>query len=468
MEKIKGRRKTGNLSDSKTEKDIKDLKKELKANGLSKFFIKTYGCQQNVSDSEKIKGIMEKAGCEAVEDEQIADIVIFNTCAVRHTAEDRVFGHIGAAKEYFTKNREKLLLIGGCMVHQPHIIEIIKKKYPYVDLLFSTNDLGNLPSLLLHRLNQNKNVYGSHTMAQHIDETLPVKRDMSYRALVPIMYGCDNFCSYCSVPFVRGRERSRKSEDIVKEFEEAVDSGYREIMLLGQNVNSYGSNLEQNINFSKLLKILSDIEGDFRIRFMTSHPKDVSDELFDAIANSSKISRSIHLPVQSGSDRILKLMNRGYTRKDYLKLVDSARKRIENVSFTSDIIVGFPGETGEDYAETVSLVEEVGFYSLFIFIYSVREGTKAALLQDSLAHSEKSKRLIDLTKVQDAISERYDRDLLNTVQKGIAMRPMDDGSTEVRLDINSTVVSKGTVKTGEFCSVIPTELINRRLYGRII
>ncbi|MGI5888955.1 MAG: tRNA (N6-isopentenyl adenosine(37)-C2)-methylthiotransferase MiaB, partial [Oscillospiraceae bacterium] len=349
------------------------LKRELgRLPRRQKLFIETYGCQQNVSDSERIAGMLAEAGYERACSEEDADLIIFNTCAVREHAENRVYGHIGNLKPLKEKNPDLTVAIGGCMVHQKTVAEEIKRSFPYVDILFSTNAIKELPDILARHLATREFIDCSGDSASGVEENIPVVRDVPYRAFVPIMYGCDNFCTYCIVPYVRGRERSRLPEDIEAEFRKAVSEGRKEIMLLGQNVNSYGKKLGCGTDFSGLLKRLDALDGDFMIRFMTSHPKDASDELFRTIAESRTISRHVHLPVQSGSTRILKAMNRSYTRDQYLAMIERARRIVPGITFSTDIIVGFPGETEEDFSETLSLVKEVGYQSLFTFIYSKR------------------------------------------------------------------------------------------------
>ncbi len=447
---------------------IEQLSMLFHSKGLRNVCIKTYGCQQNVNDSEKIAGLFCEAGCE-ISDIEHADIVVFNTCAVRENAEDRVFGHVGALKVWKEENPSRMILLGGCMVQQEHISERIRESYPYVDVLFNTNALDQLPGLILRRSSEERRIFDAVLGRDfEIQEDLPAVRDGGYRALLPIMYGCDNFCSYCVVPYVRGKERSRSSSAIIEEFTQLVNEGYKDIMLLGQNVNSYGKHLDEDINFSKLLRLLNDIEGDFVIRFMTSHPKDATIELFDTIADCQKISRNIHLPVQSGSNKILKEMNRGYSRESYLELIREARKRIDGVTFTSDIIIGFPGETEEDYQETVSLIKEVGFYSLFTFIYSKRKGTKAADLPDDTPHKMKADRLIALTEIQDQISEGYDRGYIGKTLRGIAVEELTPGEYEVRLDNNSVIIATGSTRISQFCQVKVTGIIKRRLYGEFV
>ncbi len=373
--------------------------------GRPKACVNTYGCQQNVSDSERIKGLLVASGYDITDNSDEADFVLFNTCAVRGHAEDRVFGNIGCMKQQKKQRPNMIVAVCGCMAQQQSVCDRVKKSYPYVDILFGTRHAHKLPEFIYKRLTGSGRIFDISEDFSGILEGLPVRRDGNLKGWLPIMYGCDNFCTYCIVPYVRGRERSRCSDDVVREAEEMIASGFKEIMLLGQNVNSYGKGLDEDINFAKLLRRINAIPGDFRIRFMTSHPKDCTVELLDAIADCEKVERHLHLPFQSGSDRILKVMNRRYDSEAYLNLIREARKRIPGVTFTSDIIVGFPGETYEDFLETVRVVREVGFQSLFTFIYSPRNGTPAAVMPDPVSREEKGRWFSELLVTQEEISK---------------------------------------------------------------
>ena len=365
----------------------------------------TYGCQQNVADSEHIKGMLEAMGYGFTEERTQAKLIIFNTCAVREHAEDRVFGNVGALKKYKLANPDVVIALCGCMMQQQHIAEKIKKSFPFVDLVFGTHVVYKVPELIYSALTKNRRVFELPDVDGVIAEGIPVKRDNDKKAWIPIMYGCNNFCSYCIVPYVRGRERSREVEDVVKEFKALVDDGYKEITLLGQNVNSYGKDLEPKVTFSQLLRTLNELDGDFRIRFMTSHPKDCTKELIETMAECDKVATHLHLPFQSGNDRVLKAMNRSYTREKYLSLINYAKKLMgDELSITSDIIVGFPGETYEEFCDTKSLVEEIKATSLFTFIYSARKGTPAAEMDDPVPYEEKSKWMRELLALQERIS----------------------------------------------------------------
>ena len=365
----------------------------------------TYGCQQNVADSEHIKGMLEAMGYGFTEERTQAKLIIFNTCAVREHAEDRVFGNVGALKKYKLANPDVVIALCGCMMQQQHIAEKIKKSFPFVDLVFGTHVVYKVPELIYSALTKNRRVFELPDVDGVIAEGIPVKRDNDKKAWIPIMYGCNNFCSYCIVPYVRGRERSREVEDVVKEFKALIDDGYKEITLLGQNVNSYGKDLEPRVTFSQLLRTLNELDGDFRIRFMTSHPKDCTKELIETMAECDKVATHLHLPFQSGNDRVLKAMNRSYTREKYLSLINYAKELMgDELSITSDIIVGFPGETYEEFCDTKSLVEEIKATSLFTFIYSARKGTPAAEMDDPVPYEEKSKWMRELLALQEKIS----------------------------------------------------------------
>ena len=364
-----------------------------------KAYIHTYGCQGNVSDSERLKGLIVKMGYELVNTPKYADFVLYNTCAVREHAEDRVFGNVGTLKKYKTERRDMIIALCGCMMQQRHVAEKIKNSYPFVSLVFGTHVSHRLPEFVNRVLCTNKRVFDFTDSDGIIAEGLPVVRGDNENAFLPIMYGCDNFCSYCIVPYVRGRERSRNPRDIILEAINIIDGGAKLITLLGQNVNSYGKGTDTD--FSDLLRLIDGLSGDFEFDFMTSHPKDCSKKLIDTLSQSRHYCRRLHLPVQSGSDRILKLMNRGYTRDEYLALIDYAKSKIPDVSLTTDIIVGFPSETYEDFRKTLSLIEEVKYDSMFTFIYSPRKGTKAFYMDDPVSKEEKSKWFQELLAVQE-------------------------------------------------------------------
>lgn len=367
-------------------------------------FVHSYGCQQNVNDGERIKGVLVDIGYGLCDKPEDADLILFNTCAVREHAEQRVFGNVGALKGLKEKKRGLMIGLCGCMANQKHVVEKLRKSYPYVDLVFGVDGIDTLPQLIAQKLQKHKRVLMEPAQRPVIVENIPIRRESEFRAWLPIMYGCDNFCTYCIVPYVRGREKSRKPGDILAEFRGLVEAGYKEITLLGQNVNSYGKGLEEQVDFADLLNLLCAVPGDYQIRFMTSHPKDASRKLIDTIAAQDHLCKHIHLPVQSGSDRILKEMNRHYTVAQYMDLVNYAKEKIPGVTFSSDIIVGFPGETEEDFQATLDLIQRVKYMQLFTFIYSKRTGTIAAKLPDPATHAEKAARMDRLLKLQDSIA----------------------------------------------------------------
>ena len=370
-----------------------------------KAYVETYGCQQNEADSEKIRGILCESGYAICDEAEGADVVVMNTCAIREHAEQRVFGNLGALTHTKRRHPGQKIFLCGCMAGQTVVTDRIKKSYPHVDGVFSTHHLWQFAQILYQVLTGKKRVFFIEDEAGSIAEGLPQLRDHTLKSWVSIMYGCNNFCTYCIVPYVRGRERSRKSADILKECQELIAGGTKEITLLGQNVNSYGKDLEENIDFADLLGKIAQIPGEFLIRFMTSHPRDASEKLFDTMASSPKIAKQLHLPFQSGSSRVLKAMNRHYDRETYLKKVNYAKSVMPDLVLTSDVIVGFPGETAEEFEETISLIEQVRYDSLFTFIFSPRPGTPAAGMEDLTPKEEKNRRFDRLCAVQNSISE---------------------------------------------------------------
>ncbi|MBU3818881.1 MAG: tRNA (N6-isopentenyl adenosine(37)-C2)-methylthiotransferase MiaB [Candidatus Faecalibacterium intestinavium] len=403
-------------------------------------FVHSYGCQQNVNDGERIKGVLVDIGYGLCDKPEDADLILFNTCAVREHAEQRVFGNVGALKGLKEKKPGLIIGLCGCMANQAHVVEKLRKSYPYVDLVFGVDGIDTLPQLICRKLEQHKRVLLEPAQRPVIVEHLPIRRESEFRAWLPIMYGCDNFCTYCIVPYVRGREKSRRPADILAEFRGLVEAGYKEITLLGQNVNSYGKGLEEPIDFSDLLNLLCAVPGDYHIRFMTSHPKDASRKLIDTIAAQPRLCKHLHLPVQCGSDRILAQMNRHYTVEQYLDLIEYARRTVPGITFSSDIIVGFPGETEEDFQGTLELIRKVGYMQLFTFIYSRREGTKAALLPDPTPRREKTDRMERLLKTQDAIAmELVKAQVGRTVRVLVEGHGRLEGQLSGRLDNNLTV-----------------------------
>lgn len=368
-------------------------------------YVETYGCQQNEADSEKIRGLLIESGYAITDTSEGADVVVMNTCAIREHAELRVFGNLGALTHTKRRHPRQKIFLCGCMAGQENVVQRIKKSYPHVDGVFSTHHLWQFPEILHRVLFSGKRTYFTQDEPGSISEGLPQQRDSKLKAWVSIMYGCNNFCTYCIVPYVRGRERSRKAEDILLECRQLIESGVKDITLLGQNVNSYGKDLEDNIDFADLLKMIADISGEFLIRFMTSHPRDASKKLFDTMAASPKIAKQLHLPFQSGSSRVLKAMNRHYDRETYLEKVHYAKSVMPELVLTSDVIVGFPGETEEEFEQTISLIEQVRYDSLFTFIFSPRPGTPAASMDDPTTKEEKNRRFDRLCAVQNLISE---------------------------------------------------------------
>ena len=388
-------------------------------------FVDTYGCQQNEADSERLRGYLARMGYAFTDTEEGADLVLMNTCAIREHAEHRVFGNVGALSHTKRRHPGQLICLCGCMARQDHVAQRLRQSFPYVDLVFGPQLLWQFPQLLLEKLTTGKRVFATDDVPGAVAEGIPVVRQSTLKAWVSIMYGCNNFCTYCIVPYVRGRERSRKPEDILAEVRQLVAAGYKDINLLGQNVNSYGKDLAEPMDFADLLELVNAIPGDFLIRFMTSHPKDATQKLFETMARCEKVCHAIHLPVQCGSDRVLREMNRRYDVKRYLELVDYARKCMPDLTITSDIIVGFPGETEEEFRETLDLLERVRFDSLFTFIYSRREGTRAASMPDPVSRQEKQRWFDQLLQVQNRISREK-----NAEYVGRTVEVLVDGVSE--------------------------------------
>ncbi|HIR40077.1 MAG TPA: tRNA (N6-isopentenyl adenosine(37)-C2)-methylthiotransferase MiaB [Candidatus Coproplasma stercoripullorum] len=368
-----------------------------------RYHIVTYGCQMNVHDSEKIAGMLTELGYSPCDSMDEADIVVFNTCCIRENAENHAYGNIGMLKKLKAKKRDMIIAVGGCMPQQIGKADILHKKFPYVDIIFGTHNLNRLKAYVEEKLGGKKSVieiYGSE--GEVVEGEKPLRTSYP-NAWINIMYGCNNFCSYCIVPYVRGRERSRRSENVIAEARSLIADGYKELTLLGQNVNSYANGTD-DIRFPTLLERIAEIDGKFRLRFMTSHPKDFSEELARAMASDKKICRSLHLPVQSGSDRILSAMNRKYTAADYLRKIDILKKYIPDCAVTTDLIVGFPGETDEDFRATLNLVREVGFSSAFTFVYSRREGTVAAKMPGQIPEEVSKERIMELVALVNSLT----------------------------------------------------------------
>ena len=417
----------------------KELGRKLKA------CVATFGCQMNFKDSEKLIGILNEIGYEETEDEH-ADLVLYNTCTVRENANLKIYGRLGYLSKLKKENSNMIIVLCGCMMQEEHVVEKIKKSYKFVDLIFGTHNIFKLAELLYERLSGQKSVIDIWQGTTEIVEDLPSERKYSFKSGVNIMYGCNNFCSYCIVPYVRGRERSRKPEDIINEIKKLVSEGVVEIMLLGQNVNSYGKTLENPMTFAQLLQKIEKIDGLKRVRFMTSHPKDLSDELIDVMAHSKKICKQMHLPLQSGSDRLLKIMNRHYDKQHYLEIVDKLRKAIPDIGISTDIIVGFPGETEEDFNETLDVVKKVQYDSAFTFIYSKRSGTPAAEMENQVPQDVVKDRFDRLLKVVNEISSKKTAKYEGTTQLVMAeeVNSHDPELITGRLSNNTVVHFKGT------------------------
>ena len=433
--------------------------------------VDTFGCQQNVADGQKLMGMLEVCGFTFTEDPKEADLVILNTCAVREHAEDRVFGNLGALTHTKKENPEQVICLCGCMAQEERVSERIKKSYPHVDLVFGPHALWKFPELLWQVYETHKRVFSVQDEHGTIAEGIPVVREKGVKAWVSIMYGCNNFCSYCIVPYVRGRERSRDPQCVLEEVRQLVEAGYKDITLLGQNVNSYGNDLDLGYHFPDLLEDIDKIPGEYLIRFMSSHPKDATKRLFDVMAASPHVAKQLHLPFQSGNDRVLKEMNRRYTRQQYLDLVNYAKSVMPGLVLTSDVIIGFPGETEAEAMDTVSLVEEVGFDALFTFIYSPRPGTKAAEMPDPFPRSEKQKWFDKLLEVQNNMSAK-----LHAAYVGKTVRVLVDGESDdadyplaARTEGNRLVRLKGDkALMGQFIDVKITGSNTWALYGEAV
>lgn len=395
------------------------MKEELKE---LKYYIETWGCQMNEEDSEKLSGMLKSIGYSKTDNLKEAGIIIYNTCCVRENAENKVFGNLGELKHLKKKNPDLIIAICGCMMQQEGMADKILKKFPHVNIIFGTHNAFKFPEYLNRVKTEGVQVKEIYNKETEIVEGIPVDRESSVKAFVTIMYGCNNFCTYCVVPYVRGRERSRKSEDIIKEIKDLVSKGYKEITLLGQNVNSYGKGLEEDIDFAKLLRKVNEVEGLERVRFMSSHPKDLTKDVILAIKECDKICEQVHLPVQSGSNRILKKMNRNYTKESYLELIDLIKKEIPDVTLTTDIIVGFPGETEEDFLDTLDLVNKVEYDSAFTFIYSRRNNTPADMMLNQVPDEDKHHRFDRLVKsINDSVIKKnkaYENKIVEVLVEG--------------------------------------------------
>lgn len=437
-----------------------------------KYCVVTYGCQMNLHESEKISGILSGMGMSAVNEPENADVVVFNTCCIRDTAERRALGNIGKMKELKKKNKNLLIVVTGCMTQQNGFAENMKERYQYVDVILGTHNISDLENQIRIRLEKKKRVAAVLDTDGYIDdETTPVTRTSFPNAWVNINYGCNNFCTYCIVPYVRGRERSRDMKSIISECEKLISDGYKEITLLGQNVNSYGNDVpDENVNFANLLREVAKIDGKFRIRFMTSHPKDLTEEVVKAIRDNDKICNNIHLPIQAGSNSVLKNMNRRYTREHYLGLIDMIRRYLPDCGITTDIMVGFPYETEEDFSDTMDIVEKVRFSTAFTFIYSVRKGTKAAEMPQ-IPYEIKQNRIKRLIARQNEITEEISKDYVGNVYEILVegMQEKKNGYVVGRTESGRLVSAKGDESMiGEFKNVKITAVKNAQLLGEIL
>lgn len=437
-----------------------------------KYYVVTYGCQMNLHESEKISGILSGMGMSAVNETENADVVVFNTCCIRDTAERRALGNIGKMKELKKKNKNLLIVVTGCMTQQNGFAENMKERYQYVDVILGTHNISDLENQIRIRLEKKKRVAAVLDTDGYIDdETTPVTRTSFPNAWVNINYGCNNFCTYCIVPYVRGRERSRDMKSIISECEKLINDGYKEITLLGQNVNSYGNDVpDENVNFANLLREVAKIDGKFRIRFMTSHPKDLTEDVVKAIRDNDKICNNIHLPIQAGSNSVLKNMNRRYTREHYLGLIDMIRRYLPDCGITTDIMVGFPYETEEDFLDTMDIVEKVRFSTAFTFIYSVRKGTKAAEMPQ-IPYEIKQNRIKRLIARQNEITEEISKDYVGNVYEILVegMQEKKNGYVVGRTESGRLVSAKGDESMiGEFKNVKITAVKNAQLLGEIL
>jgi len=458
--------------DVQKQKDkISEIKKLVSKDMPKKAYIETYGCQQNVSDSEIIMGMLNDMGYEKTDIKEDADFIIFNTCAVRENAELKVYGNLGALKHLKLKKPNLILAVCGCMMQQKDVSQRIKSKYKHVDLVFGTHSLYSFPELLLRVLKSQQRVIDVLDTDGHIAEGFPVKRQDGPTAWVSVMYGCNNFCSYCIVPFVRGRERSRDKEAILNDVKMLAKEGYKEITLLGQNVNSYGKDLDTNYDFADLLEDVCKIDGIQRVRFMTSHPKDISDKLINTMASNKKVCKQLHLPFQAGSNRILKLMNRRYTKEEYLEKIEKIKSAMPDITLTTDIIVGFPTETKEDFSHTLDMLSKVRYDTIFSFIYSKRNGTPAAVMDDPIPMEEKKENFNRMLELQDKIS--YEK---NKLLEGKIMSVLVEGKSKTdetylsgRTEGGKIVNFKGEEKLiGEFADIKIIEAKTWSLMGEIV
>ena len=442
--------------------------KEKEAGRKLTFCVNTFGCQMNARDSEKLIGILEQVGYVQADSED-ADFVLYNTCTVRENANNKVYGHLGYLHNKKKKNPHMMIALCGCMMQEEHVVETIRKKYRFVDLVFGTHNIYKFAELLVRSLLSESMIVDIWKDTDQIVEDLPIERKYSFKSGVNIMFGCNNFCSYCIVPYVRGRERSRKPLDIIREIEKLVADGVVEVMLLGQNVNSYGKNLDEPVTFAQLLEQVEQIEGLERIRFMTSHPKDLSDELIEVLGRSKKVCKHLHLPLQSGSSKILQKMNRHYTKEDYLTLVDKIRAAVPDMAITPDIIVGFPGETEEEFTATVEFLKDICFYETHVFKYSRRKGTKADRMPDQIPEQIKNQRSDVLLALTEKNSGEYRKKLLGRTVKVLLEEESTIGGTTYMTghtrEYVKVAVAPETAAAGEIIDVKVTGLLKDMVLG---
>lgn len=452
------------------QKDIMAYVRSLNENRCLKAFVETYGCQQNVSDSETIMGMLVDMGYTPTDSKEEADFIIYNTCAVRENAELKVYGNLGALKHLKARKPHVILAVCGCMMQQESVKEEIRKKYKHIDIVFGTHSLYRFPQILSAVITENKRVFDVVDSDGAIAEGLPTKRAESPSAWVSVMYGCNNFCSYCIVPYVRGRERSRDKEDILNEVRLVAQNGAKEVTLLGQNVNSYGNDLSEDIDFADLLTMVCKVDGIERVRFMTSHPKDISDKLIDTMAREDKICKQLHLPIQAGNNRVLDTMNRRYTRESYMEKINKIKEKMPGIALTTDIIVGFPGETNEEFQDTLRVLRDVEYDTIFSFIYSKRPGTPASKMDDVISPEDKKRNFDALLEVQDAISKKKNLEFLGRTVKVLvegvsknnpnALMGRTEGGKTVNFEGDKSLI-------GTFADVEITDAKTWSLTGRI-
>lgn len=434
-----------------------------------KYFIKTFGCQMNVHESEKLAGMLESLNYIKSETIENSDVIVFNTCAIRDGVEQKIMGNIGAIKKLKKKNPNIIVAICGCMSQADGRSDLIRKKFPFVDIIFGTHNIHLFKDYIINFNKSHQKITDVWKEANGIFENVNITRDnIFWNAWVNINYGCNNFCSYCIVPYVRGRERSRNEQDILDEVKKLADNGYKYITLLGQNVNSYGNDIDdENVNFANLLKKCAEIPGDFRIKFMTSHPKDLSEEVIKTIAENEKICKVIHLPIQSGSNKILKSMNRKYTREHYLNLIHMIRKYLPNAYISTDLIVGFPGETEEDFMDTYNLVNEVRYDGVFAFMFSRRSGTVADKMENQIDESTKKDRIHRLLDITKSITKQKNNEIIGQTFNVIAHSLKDNGF-ECMTDSGKTIFVDAQLNENNFYKVKVTKFANNKLYGTLI